>query len=84
MCHAVTYRTLGRIVRHPLAKIAVENLGLHDSACMIMRPYPLKLKWGLVIRPAKKRYTLDDLAHESRDFTAPEPLDDTPMGDEQL
>lgn len=63
-----------------LPKMAVESLGLYDGETV-----SLEIENGaLVIRPSKRRYALDDLVREARGLTAPEPLDDAPMGDEQL
>ena len=63
-----------------LPKTAIESLG-----CRVGENVSLEIETGrLVIRSKKKRYALGDLAREARGLTAPEPLDDAPMGDEQL
>lgn len=63
-----------------LPKMAVESLGFYDGETVSLEIE----NGGLVIRPTKKRYALNDLVCEARGLTAPEPLDDGPMGDERL
>jgi antitoxin MazE len=63
-----------------LPKMAVESLGLHDGETVSLEIE----NGGLVIRPSKNRYVLDDLVREAQGLVAPEPLDDAPMGEEQL
>lgn len=63
-----------------LPKMAVESLGLHAGGSV-----SLHLENGaLVVRPAKARYTLDELVSEAKTLQAPEALDDAPMGEELL
>ncbi len=63
-----------------LPKMAVESLGLHEGETV-----NLQLEGGaLVIRPAKLHYVLDDLVEEANRLKAPEPLDDTAVGEEAL
>lgn len=63
-----------------LPKMAVESLGFQDGETVFIEI----ANGGLVIRPAKKRYALGDLVREAQGLTAPEPLDDAPLGREQL
>lgn len=63
-----------------LPKMAVESLGLYDGETVSLEIE----NGGLMIRPSKKRYVLDDLVREAQELVAPEPLDDAPMGEEQL
>lgn len=63
-----------------LPKMAVESLGLHEGETV-----NLSLEQGaLVLRPAKVRYSLDELVSEAKELNAPESWDDGAMGDEAL
>jgi antitoxin ChpS len=63
-----------------LPKMAVESLGLKEG-----EEVSLQLQGGaLVIRPAKRRYTPDQLVAQSSTMTPPPALDDAPAGDEVL
>lgn len=63
-----------------LPKMAVESLGLKEGG-----EVSLQLEDGaLVIRPARRRYTLDQLVAEAGAMTPPPALDDAPRGDEVL
>lgn len=63
-----------------LPKMAVETLGLKEG-----EEVSLQLDNGaLVIRPAKRRYALDQLVAQARTMTSPPALDDVPVGDESL
>ncbi len=63
-----------------LPKMAVETLGLHEGNTVTLR-----IEAGaLVVRPARRAYSLAELAAEARMLTPPEPLDDPAMGDEAL
>ena len=63
-----------------LPKMAVESLDLYEGETVSLEIE----NGGLVIRPSRKRYTLNELVREARGLSAPETLDDAPMGDEQL
>lgn len=63
-----------------LPKMAVESLGLHEGETV-----NLTLEKGaLVLRPAKVRYSLDDLVAQAQGLEPPAALDDGAMGDEAL
>ncbi|WP_217356582.1 AbrB/MazE/SpoVT family DNA-binding domain-containing protein [Ruegeria atlantica] len=63
-----------------LPKMAVESLGLKEG-----EEVSLQLDDGaLVIRPARRRYALDQLVEQARAMTPPPALDDAPSGDEAL
>lgn len=63
-----------------LPKMAVESLGLKEG-----EEVSLQLEGGaLVIRPARRRYTLDQLVAQARTMIPPPALDDAPVGDEAL
>jgi len=63
-----------------LPKMAIESLGLKEG-----EEVSLQLDVGtLVIRPARRRYALDQLVAQARAVTAPPALDDAPRGDEAM
>ncbi len=63
-----------------LPKMAVESLGLKEG-----EEVSLQLDDGaLVIRPARRRYTLAQLVAQASTMTPPSALDDAPVGDEVL
>ena len=63
-----------------LPKMAVESLGLREGEYV-----SLQLEGGaLVIRPARLRYTLDQLVAQASSMTPPPTFDDAAMGDEAL
>jgi antitoxin ChpS len=63
-----------------LPKMAVESLGFREGEAV-----QLDIENGaLVIRPAARRYALDDLVAQARELTPPVALDDDPQGTESL
>ena len=61
-----------------LPKAAIDKLGIREGADV-----DLSVEDGkLIVRPVALRYSLDDLVNEARGMTAPEPVDDEPMGAE--
>lgn len=63
-----------------LPKMAVETLGLQEGEIV-----SLHIEGdALVLRPAKTGYALDDLVQQAKTITAPDPLDDAPVGEEAL
>ena len=63
-----------------LPKMAVESLGLYEGETV-----SLQIENGaLLIRPAKARYTLEELAKQAEGLTPPDALDGPAMGEEQL
>ncbi len=63
-----------------LPKMAVESLGLVEGEAVT-----LEIEDGaLVVRPARRRYTLAELVRDAKGLQPPEPLDYAAMGDEQL
>ncbi|NBC31321.1 MAG: AbrB/MazE/SpoVT family DNA-binding domain-containing protein [Alphaproteobacteria bacterium] len=63
-----------------LPEIAVETLGLHDGATIDIQIE----NRALVIRPGRPVYRLADLVAQAKNLTPPTPLDDAPMGREEL
>jgi len=63
-----------------LPEAAVESLCLTEGEAETLEFE----RGGLMIRPARCGYRLEDLVEEAKSLTPPKPVHDTPVGDELL